>query len=177
MLSLMKNRQSERKYIDRPVEREKIERITEAGRLSPSACNGQPWHFVVVDEPALRNEVAAATESVVLRMNSFVREAPVLIVVVREKSNFNSRAGDLIKQKDYSLIDIGIATASMVYQATAEGLGTCIIGWVDDRRIRKALRIPSSKKVELVISVGYTENRLREKSRKPPDNVITFNRY
>ena len=177
MLSLMKNRQSERKYIDRPVEREKIERITEAGRLSPSACNGQPWHFVVVDEPALRNEVAAATESVVLRMNSFVREAPVLIVVVREKSNFNSRAGDLIKQKDYSLIDIGIATASMVYQATSEGLGTCIIGWVDDRRIRKALGIPSSKKVELVISVGYTENRIREKSRKPPGNVITFNRY
>lgn len=177
MLSLMKNRQSERKYIDRPVEREKIERITEAGRLSPSACNGQPWHFVVVDEPALRDEVAAATESVVLRMNSFVREAPVLIVVVREKSNFNSRAGDLIKQKDYSLIDIGIATASMVYQAAAEGLGTCIIGWVDDKRIRKALGIPSSRKVELVISAGYTENRLREKSRKPPGNVITYNRY
>ncbi|MDM8001764.1 MAG: nitroreductase family protein [Bacteroidota bacterium] len=173
----MKNRQSERKYIDRPVEREKIERITEAGRLSPSACNGQPWHFVVVDEPALRDEVAAATESVVLRMNSFVRESPVLIVVVREKSNFNSRAGDLIKQKDYSLIDIGIATASMVYQATAEGLGTCIIGWVDDKRIRKALNIPSSKKVELVITVGYTESRLREKSRKPPGNVITYNRY
>lgn len=177
MLSLMKNRQSERKYTDRPVEREKIERITEAGRLSPSACNGQPWHFVVVDDPALRDEVAAATESVVLRMNSFVREAPVLIVVVREKSNFNSRAGDLIKQKDYSLIDIGIATASMVYQATAEGLGTCIIGWVDDKRIRKALGIPSSRKVELVITVGYTESRLREKSRKPPGNVITYNRY
>lgn len=177
MLSLMKNRQSERKYIDRPVEREKIERITEAGRLSPSACNGQPWHFVVVDEPSLRDEVASATESVVLRMNSFVREAPVLIVVVREKSNFNSRAGDLIKQKDYSLIDIGIATASMVYQAAAEGLGTCIIGWVDDKRIRKALGIPSSRKVELVISVGYTENRLREKSRKPPGNVITYNGY
>lgn len=177
MLGLMKNRQSERKYIDRPVEKEKIERITEAGRLSPSACNGQPWHFVVVDEPELRDKVAAATESVVLRMNSFVREAPVLIVVLRGKSNFNSRAGDLIKQKDYSLIDIGIATASMVYQATAEGLGTCIIGWVDDKRIRKVLGIPSSKRVELVITVGYTENRLREKSRKPPGNVITYNGY
>jgi nitroreductase len=177
MLSLMKGRQSERKYTDRPVEMEKIERITEAGRLSPSACNGQPWHFIVVDNPALRDEVAAATESVVLRMNSFVREAPVLIVVVREKSNLTSRAGDLIKQKDYSLIDIGIATASMVYQAVAEGLGTCIIGWVDDRRIRKVLGIPSSRKVELVISVGYTENRLREKSRKLPGDVISFNRY
>jgi nitroreductase len=65
----------------------------------------------------------------------------------------------------------------MVYQATAEGLGTCIIGWVDDKRIRKALNIPSSKKVELVITVGYTESRLREKSRKPPGNVITYNRY
>jgi nitroreductase len=134
----------------------------------------------VVDEPSLRDEVATATESQVLRMNSFVREAPVLIVVVREKSNFTSRAGDLIKQKDYSVIDIGIATASMVYQAAAEGLGTCIIGWVNDRRIRKVLSIPSSGKVELVISVGYTDNRLRDKSRKSPaspGDVITYNRY
>ena len=177
MLGLMKARQSERKYLNKPVEKEKIERITEAARLSPSACNGQPWHFIVVDEPALRDEVAAATESVVLRMNGFVREAPVLIVVVREKSNLTSRAGDLIKQKDYSLIDIGIATGSMVYQAAAEGLGTCIIGWVDDRKIRKVLGIPSSRKVELVITVGYTDNRLRKKSRKPPGDVITYNRY
>lgn len=177
MLGLMKARQSERKYLNKPVEKEKIERITEAARLSPSACNGQPWHFIVVDDPALRDEVAAATESVVLRMNGFVREAPVLIVVVREKSNLTSRAGDLIKQKDYSHIDLGIATASLVYQATAEGLGTCIIGWVDDRKIRKVLGIPSSRKVELVITVGYTDNRLREKSRKPPGDVITYNRY
>lgn len=177
MLSLIKRRQSERKYLDRPVEREKIDRITEAGRLSPSACNGQPWHFIVVDEPELRAEVAAATESVVLRMNSFVKEAPVLIVVVREKSNLTSRAGDLIKQKDYSHIDLGIATASMVYQATAEGLGTCIIGWIDEKRVKKALVIPASKRVELVISVGYTDNRLRDKMRKPVGEVITRNRY
>jgi nitroreductase len=177
MLGLMKARQSERKYLNKPVEKEKIERITEAARLSPSACNGQPWHFIVVDDPALRDEVAAASESVVLRMNGFVREAPVLIVVLREKSNLTSRVGDLIKQKDYSLIDIGIATGSMVYQAAAEGLGTCIIGWVDDRKIRKVLGIPSSRKVELVITVGYTDNRLREKSRKPPGDVITYNRY
>ncbi|TNF40504.1 MAG: hypothetical protein EP313_04380 [Bacteroidetes bacterium] len=110
-------------------------------------------------------------------MNGFVREAPVLIVVVREKSNLTSRAGDLIKQKDYSHIDLGIATASLVYQATAEGLGTCIIGWMEENRIKKALGIPASKRVELVITVGYTDNRLREKSRKPPGDVITYNRY
>lgn len=177
MLDLLKRRQSERKYLDRPVEREKIERITEAGRLSPSACNGQPWHFIVVDDPAVREEVAAATESEILRMNQFVRQAPVLIVVVRGKSNFTSRAGDLIKQMDYSLIDTGIAAASMVYQATAEGLGTCILGWFDQKKIKKVLGIPSQKKVELVISVGYTDNRQREKMRKPPGEVTTFNRY
>lgn len=177
MLSLMKSRQSERKYLDRPVERDKVERITEAGRLSPSACNGQPWHLIVVDEPAVREKVASATESELLRMNAFVRQAPVLIVVVREKSNFTSRAGDLIKQKDYSVIDIGIAAASIIYQAAAEGLGTCILGWFDEKKIKKALGIPASKKVELVISVGYTDNRLRDKSRKPPGEIISYNSY
>jgi len=177
MLELMSVRQSERKYLDKPVEKEKLDRIVEAGRLSPSACNGQPWKFIVVNDPALCLVVAGATESKVLNMNSFVRQAPVLIVIVREKSNFTSRAGDLIKKKDYSLIDIGIATASMVYQAFAEGLGTCIIGWFDESRIMKILGIPKSKKVELVLTVGYTENTVRKKSRKPPEEVISFNKY
>jgi len=177
MLSLINSRQSERRYLDRPVEKEKIERITEAGRLSPSACNGQPWRFIVVDEPELRQKVAMATESEILRMNTFVHQAPVLIVIVREKSNFTSRAGDLIKKRDYSLIDIGIATASMVYQAAAEGVGTCILGWFDEKKIRELLGIPKSKRVELVISVGYTENQHRNKTRKPPEEVITSNRY
>ncbi len=177
MLSLVNRRQSDRKYLDKPVEKEKIERITEAGRLSPSACNGQPWHFIVVDDHELRKGVAAATESEVLRMNAFVIQAPVLIVIIREKSNFSSRAGDLIKKRDYSLIDIGIATASMAYQATAEGLGSCIVGWFDENKIKKLLGIPKSKKVELVLSVGYTDNQLRNKSRKPAGEIISYNKY
>jgi nitroreductase len=177
MLSILECRQSERAYIDRPVEKEKLERITEAGRMSPSACNGQPWKFIVVDDPELRQKVASATESEVLRINTFVRQAPVLIVVVREKSNITSRAGDLIKRKDYSLIDTGIATASMVYQATADGLGTCIVGWLDESKIRKLLGIPGRPRVELVICVGYTDNQKRKKIRKPADEVIAFNHY
>jgi nitroreductase len=177
MLRLIESRQSERAFTDRPVEKEKIERITEAGRLSPSACNGQPWKFIVVDDPDLVQKVAGATESELLRINMFVRQAPVIIVVVREKSNFNSRAGDLIKRKDYSLVDTGIATASMVYQAAAEGLGTCIIGWLDEYKMRKLLGIPGKKRVELVICVGYTDNQKRKKSRKPADEVIAFNHY
>lgn len=177
MLDLVNRRQSERRYLNKPVEKEKLDRILEAGRLSPSACNGQPWRFVVVDEPELRAEVAAATESQVLRMNSFVQQAPVLIVIIREKSNITSRAGDLLKNKDYSLIDIGIATASMAYQAAAEGLGTCIIGWLDEKKIRKLLGVPGSKKVELVLTVGYADSKHREKLRKKPGEAISFNRY
>lgn len=177
MLTLMSRRQSDRKYIDRPVEKEKRERILEAGRLAPSACNGQPWKFIVVDDPLLRNEIAAAASAKVLRMNTFIDQAPVIIVVIREKSNLSSRAGDIIKNKDYSLIDIGIATASMAYQASAEGLGTCIIGWLDEKKIKSILKIPGSKKVELILTVGYTENNVRQKIRKPPGEVISFNNY
>lgn len=177
MLDLVNRRQSDRRYLNKPVEKDKLDRILEAGRLSPSACNGQPWRFVVVDEPELRTEVAAATESQVLRMNTFVQQAPVLIVIIREKSNFNSMAGDLLKNKDYSLIDIGIATASMAYQAAAEGLGTCIIGWLDEKKIRKLLGVPRSRKVELVLTVGYADNTVRKKLRKPPGEVTSFNRY
>jgi nitroreductase len=177
MLDLVNRRQSDRRYLNKPVEKEKLDRILEAGRLSPSACNGQPWRFVVVDEPELRTEIAAATESQVLRMNTFVQQAPVLIVIIREKSNFTSMAGDLLKNKDYSLIDIGIATASMAYQAAAEGLGTCIIGWLDEKKIRKLLGVPRSRKVELVLTVGYADNTVRQKLRKPPGEVTSFNRY
>lgn len=177
LLSLMENRQSERKYLDKPVENEKIERILHAGRIAPSACNGQPWKFIVVNDSVKLKEVAGAASAKTLKMNTFVDQAPVIIVIIREKSNLSSRAGALVKDKDYSLIDIGIATASMAYQAAAEGLGTCIIGWLDEKKIRESLSIPRTKRIELILSVGYTDNTLRTKIRKPPVEVISYNRY
>ena len=177
LLELMENRQSERKYLDTPVESEKIERILEAGRIAPSACNGQPWKFIVVSDREKLKEVASAALAKTLKMNTFVDQAPVLVVIIREKSNLSSRAGALVKDKDYSLIDIGIATASMAYQASAEGLGTCIIGWLDEKMIRKSLSIPKTKRVELILSVGYTDNTHRTKVRKPPEEVISYNKY
>jgi nitroreductase len=177
LLNLMENRQSERKYLDKPVESEKIERILHAGRIAPSACNGQPWKFIVVNDNVKLKEVAAAASAKTLKMNTFVDQAPVIVVIIREKSNMSSRAGALVKDKDYSLIDIGIATASMAYQAAAEGLGTCIIGWLDEKKIRQSLSIPKTKRIELILSVGYTDNTLRTKVRKPPEEVISYNKY
>ena len=110
-----------------------MSRIIEAGRMAPSACNAQPWKFIVVTDPELVLRIAEAASAKLIGMNSFVAQAPVILVIVREKPNMSSKVGATIKNKDYSLIDIGIATENICLQAKAEGLGSCIIGWFDER--------------------------------------------
>ncbi|HEX2919865.1 MAG TPA: nitroreductase family protein [Bacteroidales bacterium] len=177
ILDLIRSRQSDRKYSDKAVEGEKIQRIIEAGRIAPSACNAQPWKFIVVDDKHLLSELADAASAKLLGMNGFVIQAPLLIIVVRENANFSSKIGATVKNKDYSLIDIGIASENICLQATAEGLGSCMIGWFDEERVKKLLRIPKSKRVELIITIGYSEAQKREKRRKPPEETISYNRY
>ncbi|NLJ42808.1 MAG: NAD(P)H nitroreductase [Bacteroidales bacterium] len=177
MLELILRRQSDRKYSDRPVEEEKLERIIEAARMAPSACNAQPWKFVVVNDPEKLGRVAKAASAKVLGMNMFVEQAPVLIVIVRESPNFSSKAGGLIKSKDYSHIDIGIAAENICLQAAAEGLGSCILGWFDEKEVRSILGIPGSKRVELIISLGYSLSEYRQKRRKPKEITVSFNKY
>lgn len=177
MLELINQRQSDRKYSDRPVEKEKLERIIEAGRLAPSACNAQPWKFIVVDDPGVLAMVAEAASAKLLGMNTFVAQARLFIVVVRENPNFSSKIGGSVKDKDYSYIDIGIASENICLQSKAEGLGSCIIGWFDESRMRKVLNIPSSKRIPVIIAIGYPEGETREKRRKPADQTISYNSY
>ena len=171
ILDLIISRQSDRKYSDKPVEKEKIDRIVEAGRMAPSACNAQPWKFIVVDDPELIQKVAEAASAKLIGMNSFVGQAPVILVIVREQPNLSSKVGATIKNKDYSLIDIGIATENICLQAAAEGIGSCIIGWFDESELRKILSIPKSKRVELIITLGYSLSDQREKRRKPSEET------
>lgn len=177
ILKLILSRQSDRSYNDKPVENEKIERIIEAGRMAPSACNAQPWKFIIVTGPELRSRVSEAASARLLGMNSFVSQAPVLLVVVREKANMSSRIGTTIKNKDYSLIDIGIASENICLQAHAEGIGSCMIGWFDEKQVKKILGIPSGKRVELIITLGYPAKELREKRRKPLSETVSYNKY
>jgi nitroreductase len=177
ILELIISRQSDRKYSDQKLEKEKLDRIVEAGRMAPSACNAQPWKFIVVDDPELVKKVAEAASAKLIGMNSFVGKAPVIIVIVREKPNFSSKVGATIKNKDYSLIDIGIATENICLQAEAEGIGSCIIGWFDEKELRNILSIPRSKRVELLITLGYSMSDKREKRRKPSDEVVSYNKY
>ena len=177
MLELISRRQSDRSYTDRMVEKEKIERIVEASRLAPSACNTQPWKFIVVTDRSLLDKIAEAASEAALGMNMFVRQAPVIIVVVREKPNISSRIGNKIMKKDYSLIDIGIASGQICLQARAEGLGSCMIGWFNEDRVRGILDIPGSKRVELIITIGYSAAIQRAKKRKSPGEVVSYNKY
>jgi nitroreductase len=177
MLELIMSRQSDRSYSDRAIEKEKLERVLESGRLAPSACNSQPWKFILVDDADLLNKLAEAASEKLLGMNSFVGQAPVQIIVIREKANISSRIGATVKKKDYSLIDIGIASENICLQAKAEGLGSCMIGWFDEKMVRKILHIPSSKRVELIITLGYPAKEIREKRRKLKKEVISYNKY
>lgn len=177
-LELVSTRQSDRSFDqERPVEKEKIERILEAARLAPSACNAQPWHMIVVDEPELRNKVADATSARALGMNHFTKQAPVHILLVEERVNLTSGIGGWVKQKDYAQMDLGILAAHITLAAQAEGLGSCILGWFNEPKMRELLAIPDNKRVWLDIVIGYSRQPLRPKRRKSLPEVVSYNGY
>jgi nitroreductase len=176
---LINLRQSVRRYDSRPVEREKLLQCLEAARLAPSASNSQPWYFIVVDEPDLKNEVAKATFDPILSFNKFAVQAPVIIVLVTEKAGFVTRLASKIKKRDWSQVDTGIAASQFCLQAAELGLGTCMLGWFNEDKVKKLLNIPPKKFICLLITLGYPPDnyRLRAKSRKPLEEISGFNSY
>ena len=177
-LELVNRRQSVRRYADRPVEREKIELCLEAARLAPSTSNSQPWKFIVVDEPTLRSTVAAETVAPFRAFNTFTDKVPVLVAVMVDRANWEARTGKVLRRFNYSLVDIGIATEHFCLQAAELGLGTCILGWFDEKSMKRLLRVPRNRRIYLMIALGYPENDpLRPKRRKPLERIRSYNRY
>jgi len=172
-------RQSVRRYANIPVEKEKVDQCLESARLAPSASNSQPWKFIVVDKEPLRTEVAKATFSDIQLINKFTLQAPVLIVIVMEKAKLITRLAMLVKKKEWPLIDIGITAEHFCLQAAELGLGTCMIGWFDEDKIKTLLQIPSDNSIGLVISLGYAAEGYpqRTKIRKPIEEVVRYNKY
>ena len=176
---LIKIRQSVRSYSDKAVEKEKIEKCLEAARLAPSASNSQPWKYIVVDEEELKNKVADATFDKVVKFNKFALQAPVIIVIVLEKPKIITQIGGEIKKREFPLIDIGISAEHFCLQAAELGLGTCMLGWFDQKRIKDLLNIPKKKTLGLLITLGYSPDDyvLRKKIRKEKSEVIGYNKY
>ncbi len=168
---IAQNRYSCRSYDpEKMVEDEKIKAILESAILSPSACNSQPYHFTVCKGEKAK-EVANATQS--MGMNKFASDAPVMIVISEDNYNKTASLGAKVKGNDYRSIDIGIATAYLTAEASAQGLGTCILGWFDDKKIRKICGLQNPAR--LVVCLGYAKegSKVPTKKRKAYDELIS----
>lgn len=175
-LQLAAQRQSDRAFVPgKKIEREVLERIIEAARLAPSACNGQPWHFTVITDDELLPKVGKATSS--LGMNRFVKDASALVLITHEPTNITSKLGCGIKDKDFPMMDLGIASAYMTLAAEDEGIGSCILGWFDEKTIKELVNIPSKRRLMLIVALGYAAKEKRKKIRKEWDKVVSFEKY
>ena len=164
-------RQSCRAYDnEREVEREKLDAVLASARLSPSACNGQPYHITVCRGSAAE-QVARAVQG--MGMNKCASDAKVLLVISEKPYVASAALGAKVKKNDYRSIDIGIAAAYITAEATAQGLGTCILGWLDSDRIKEICHLDGD--VRLVITVGYAkaDEQLRPKKRKEMDELVS----
>ena len=168
---IAQNRQSCRSYDpQRAVEREKLDAILESARLSPSACNGQPYHITVCGGNTAK-EVAKQTGG--MGMNKFAKDAPVLLVISEMPYVRSAAVGAKLKGNDYRSIDIGILSAYITAEATAQGLGSCILGWYDESEIQKICKL--KEKIRLVITLGYAKDeKLRVKKRKSIEGLTTL---
>jgi nitroreductase len=167
---IAEQRQSCRSYdAQREVEQEKLDKILGTARLSPSACNGHPYYITVCRGDAAK-KVAAATQG--MGMNKFATDAPLILVISEKPYVATAALGAKVKGNDYRSIDIGILAAYITAEATAEGLGTCILGWLDDEKIREICDLDGA--VRLVITLGYakTDDKLRAKKRKNIDELV-----
>lgn len=171
-MEIAENRQSCRSYdAAKEVEQEKLDAILRAAQLAPSACNGQPYKITVCKGDAAK-AVAAACAG--MGMNKFAAQAPVQLVLSEMPYVKSAAVGAKLKKNDYRSIDIGIVAAYITAEAAAQGLGTCILGWLDDSKIRDICDLEYP--VRLVITLGYAGDgdKLRTKKRKDLEELVAY---
>ncbi|MCM2268037.1 MAG: nitroreductase family protein [Elusimicrobiales bacterium] len=175
-LALAAARRSIRKYKPAPVERAKLDLCLEAARLAPSACNAQPYRFIVLDEPALKERFCAAAFTGVYSVTRFAAAAPALVAVVSRTGKFSAWLGNQMQDTNFRLVDVGIAAEHFVLAAAEQGLGTCWIGWFDAKAAAKALGLGAGKKIEVLLAVGYPDEAPPPRPRSPAAEFSSYNK-
>ena len=171
-LELAQKRQSCRSYAPMPVEEDKLEKMAQAARLAPSACNSQPWKFYIVTNPEKCGQIALATQEDGL--NKFTNNCPAFFIITEETALLIAKGGLEPNQK-WAKFDLGIATISACLAAEEQGLGTCIMGSYNSEKIKEILQIQGDSPVAIVIAVGYPASaELRQKKRKSMEEIATF---
>ena len=170
--ALIRQRESCRSFSTRPVEKEKLALCLEAARLAPSARNAQPWRYLAVTNPELLDKLRPMVQG--MGMNRFADDCPALVVVVETPTALNAVA-KRFKLMDFAPIDIGLSASQFCYAAEEQGLSTCILGWLDEKRIRALFHLKPGERARLVLCVGYAAGGARrEKKRKPIEQVVTY---
>jgi len=140
----IQERRSIRAYQDKPVPRDKLEKILEAGRLAPSAKNIEPWHFIAVTDDEKRKTLSKGLYA------KFLTQSPLVIVA----------CGDKKASSDWYAIDVALALENMILKAVSEGLGTCCVGSFNEKDVKEALKIPDNFEVLVMLAVGYAREKL-----------------
>ncbi len=166
VFTAIEQRRSIRKYSNKPVEEEKLQKVLEAARLSPSAKNEQNWKFIVVRDDKVREELTKAIGQ------PFVGGAPIILVCCGTEPNSIMKGG----QPRYT-IDLSIATAYMILKAYEEGLGTCWLGSYDERAVKKVLEVPDEVRVVSITPLGYPDESPAPRPRKPIDEIVSYDKF
>jgi nitroreductase len=164
-MDVVRQRRSVRKYRPDSVPQEKIDCILEAAQLAPSWANGQCWTFIVVTDPQVKHELAEAG-------NEWIEHAPVIIAACADPKQSGAK-GD----QSYYLLDIGIAMEHLVLAAVEQGLGTCWIGWFDEKKARKALSVPDALRVVATTPLGYPDEEPDARPRKTLSEIVRKDRW
>lgn len=174
---IIEQRRSVRKFSDKPVEREKINACLDAARLAPSACNSQPWHYIVIDDPQVKEKFCGEVFGGAYHISKWAAKAPVLVAVVSDKGSFISRLGGLFRRTEFYLVDQGISGEQFVLRAWDLGLGTCWIGWLNADKAAKFFNLPKGKQIEHLIALGYPAEKPNARPRVTLQEMSSYNKY
>ena len=174
VLETIRTRRSVRAYDSRPIPEDVLDRMRQAIRFAPSACNHQPWRFVFVSDPELRKTIACISND-----QTFIAEAPVVVVACGFADQAYKAMGGSGNSVD---IDVAIALDHLTLAAVAEDLGTCWIGAFDEQQVKRLLGIPRHAKVVAMMPLGYPASSdqiapAREQDRKRPSDIFAVNRF
>jgi len=151
-----------REYQDKPIPHDVLQRIAEAGRLTASASNRQPWHFVFVTDRQSLQELGR-----LVKTGPYISSAAAAVVVAGERDN------------PIAVSDVSRAVQSMILTAWAEGVGSNWTGFTGLDAVREHVGLPATYSVSAVLPLGYPKRKLGRglKNRKPPQEVLSADRF
>ncbi|MBN2157067.1 MAG: nitroreductase family protein [Candidatus Lokiarchaeota archaeon] len=160
-------RRSVRKFQPDKVPEEILKRILEAARLAPTWANKQGVRYLVVDKTDLIEEVGEGIGQ------NWTKKVPMLIVVFINPKD----SGINMNGIEYYTVDAAICLHQLILSAVNEGLGTCWIGWFDEKKIKKTLQVPETMRIIGITPLGYPRYEPREQNRLDLDEIVYRNKY